>query len=811
MCRLLNVLRLRATVRAPLGWFVAATLLTMACGSSHRPIEASSAPANLPQVEPSGLHVVTVARATPNLVQLSLWIDAGTRDANPPQLATVSAWAAAARSGTNVHARVLPDGTEFSIECAADETRACVERLAQVLSTRSVDAPTVTKLIARLAQQRAEAELDGRVLAERHALEAALGPAASAFLPWGELVNDTRVSVESIGAFLADHFGPERALLVVAGDIRAALLQNGINAEFSHLPRARRPRDTRALDLEDAGTTVRMERASSGWVAIAVAGHDRADVVRSLGALSGIWGGSTSARWMAVRGGAVAVASMATGSPTEPVRSALLALTEPRAVAGGSNLGAPRDDLVALSQQAGLKFCAPDTEPPTATTLRAGLAATLADEARGGPGNESRNDARALNTQQELQRLVVEISRAPSVRGQIGEQAANVVLQNGARLVVQRRDSHSVGIAIRFLARTSEETPATHGRIALLSLLSSQACEGIGAGALSVRLRMLGASLHPTLDRGGYGLQITAPKDRWRETLELVSHCALRPLLNRRVFRDAQARLLEELDPRSPHGRSASVAAQLTPSRPGAVAPWGSTTTSLLDLDAVVRLHREVAVGARVALSVVGDVPVADVVSAAARPLARLVPGALAHSAAPTPVAPGVAALAGEESPAALIAFRLDGPDLDTTGARAFAAVLGHALGQQPSIQVTWLDGGAWNHGAWAAVAVALPLETLETLDATVRSALQAMSAAEGGLEVEQVVTHAIRRQVRMLAEPIHEAQSLVTRALDGGDMAVERTRAMRTLETFLQTSPHYLVSRGRPAANATPAASSRP
>jgi len=804
MCRLLNVLRLLAPVRVPFGWFVAATLLTVACGSSHPPIETSSAPANLPQVEPSGLRVAMVARATPGLVQLSLWIDAGTRDANPPQLATVSAWAAAARSATDVRARVLPDGTEFFLECAADETRACVESLARVLSTRSADAPTVTRLIAKLAQQRADAELDGRLLAERRALEAALGPAASAFFPWGELANDAGVSIESIGAFLADHFGPERALLVAAGDIRTSLLQDGINAGFSRLPQARRPRDARALELEDAGTMVRVERASSGWVAVSVAGHDRAEVVRSLGALSGSWGGSASARWMAVRGGAVAVASMATGSPTEPVRSALSALAEPRTVAGGSDLGAPRDDLVAVSEQAGLRFCAPGSEPQNAIPVRLGLAATLADEARGGPGNEGRNDARALNTQQDLERMVAEISRAPSVRGPIGAQAANVVLHNGARVVVQRRDSHNVGIAIRFLARTSEETPSTHGRVALLSLLSSQACEGMGAGALSVRLRLLGASLHPTLDRGGYGLQITAPKDRWRETLELVSHCALRPLLNRRVFRDAQARLLEELGPRSPHGRSASVAAQLTPNRPGAVAPWGSATTSLLDLDAVVRLHREVAVGARVALAVVGDVPVTDVVSAAARPLARLVPGALAHSAAPAPVAPGVAALAGEDTPAALIAFRLDGPDLDTTGARAFAAVLGRALGQEPSIQVTWLEGGAWNHGAWAAVAVALPLEALETLDSTVASALQAMSAAEGRPEAEQVVTHAIRRHVRMLAEPIHEAQSLVTRALDG-ELAVERTRALRTFETFSRAPPHYLVSRGRPTANTMP------
>ena len=56
-----------------------------------------------------GTRVVSLARQTRGVVRLALYIDAGSRDASPPQAATIAAWLAAQRGGPLLEALVYPD------------------------------------------------------------------------------------------------------------------------------------------------------------------------------------------------------------------------------------------------------------------------------------------------------------------------------------------------------------------------------------------------------------------------------------------------------------------------------------------------------------------------------------------------------------------------------------------------------------------------------------------------------------------------------------------------------------------------------
>ncbi len=126
-----------------------AALLALACGTPPAPLTAPSADAIVD--EAGGAQIVFLPRATDGRLWLSLWIDAGARDADPPQLATVAAWTAA--RGASLEARVLPDGIEVSRPCARDELEECVRSLGEVVRARAPDDEVLAEAMRRLTER----------------------------------------------------------------------------------------------------------------------------------------------------------------------------------------------------------------------------------------------------------------------------------------------------------------------------------------------------------------------------------------------------------------------------------------------------------------------------------------------------------------------------------------------------------------------------------------------------------------------------------------------------------------------------------
>src|SRR5690606_27639267 len=117
---------------------IAGALALAGCGSAPR-VEprAVSTSGDEELVAIGEASVVVVPRASGGHTWMSLWIDAGSRDAEPAALATVAAWAVASSRG--VEARVVPDGTELHVGCESARLEACVEALVGALATRAVD------------------------------------------------------------------------------------------------------------------------------------------------------------------------------------------------------------------------------------------------------------------------------------------------------------------------------------------------------------------------------------------------------------------------------------------------------------------------------------------------------------------------------------------------------------------------------------------------------------------------------------------------------------------------------------------------
>ena len=132
---------------------------------------------------------------TNGTVHVTLFLDAGSRDATPPQVATLAAFALAERlsrgdGGPRVDPRVTPDATSFELTCPATELSACVRRFEAVLRP---DALAPSELVAahrRLRGDRARAVADETRAAQAAALRALFGAEAPQLFPLGEEQQD---------------------------------------------------------------------------------------------------------------------------------------------------------------------------------------------------------------------------------------------------------------------------------------------------------------------------------------------------------------------------------------------------------------------------------------------------------------------------------------------------------------------------------------------------------------------------------------------------------------------------------------------
>jgi predicted Zn-dependent peptidase len=754
------------THRAMGGWLALALCLS-ALGCAKSAIHATHPRGTEPHrpLEVHGTHVVALRTAEGGDATLSLFVDAGARDADPPQVATLAALVAVEAAGPGFEARVTPDGTEIRGTCAAAGLDDCIGALARALARREVDPETLTRAHRTLAARRRRARNDDAREAHRVALHALLGPKAARGLdPLGEPDGDDAADATALARFLAAHYGPARALLAASGAIAPAEVTDAVERTFADLPRALTGRAERPPLVPR--TSVAVEVGALGAVSVAAqvddAAHGRAVAHALLEAglprrLDQRDPPALDAHAFDLRGASfVIVRAVPVGEVRRATRELAFelgrALVEAEPLAHASPPDPPGIDparalgqrwlVGALDAGPAPSEASPDPGATTATaTVHVGVGAVL-------PGGRAdrvgASDPDAVLRRSARGRLTTALEAAmesltPPRRGTAHADGARVVLANGARVDVRRMPRHRrVRIRVRVAGGAAEDPPGMHGRTALHATAMSRGCVGHPHAALRLRLRRLGAAWAPTVDADAFGFTLDAPREGWQEALDLALACLTAPDLSAAALQGAREALAQTFAQGPPY--RAWAARALAPRTPGTVAPWG-TPDDLAHVDRpdVVRAHGERVVGARTHLTVDGDLPVLDVLERAARRLARLRPGRLAAPLPPgAPVDEPLLLSAAADPAATVLAWRL-GPDVDAQRAQAFARQAALALAEGPAPRAVWSEGGRAPWGAWAAVGLVVPRETVGSLVDRARRVGERIADGEGVGEVRLV------------------------------------------------------------------------
>lgn len=410
-----------------------------------------------------GLEVRVLPRDTTGLVHAALFVDAGSRHASPPSAATLAAWSA----GGPLDARATPDFVSFRSEASVEELGRVLEAMAAALSTRSIDADAHATLVARWEDARRRAIAQPSRRADALALTALLGPGAN------PLDGDV-ATIAQTRAFMNDHFGASRALLVIVGDVEPDEAEDLVRDAFDSVPSAAGGRPD--AQLASAEPIVREDgTATHATVAVDFPATHRA---YALGHRAHSMGLAQS----------VSVFPHAHGTT-------LLLRTR--------NL----DSLGALRWIAAHAY---GHDHPLDETLSPGQEAErLALRWRRGEApSESRRVALGLVCEGEC-----EVSAAPSLpEAEVEGAQAEVVLPNGASVVAIRRRSESVAWSVHL-----DSGGQAHGEVVVLAHALASRCGG--------RAR---------LDPRGFSLGGSGP--RWRRELRATLDCMTRDVAN--VSRD---------------------------------------------------------------------------------------------------------------------------------------------------------------------------------------------------------------------------------------------------------------------------------
>lgn len=567
--------------------------LAAGCGAGG-PRAVTAEPVDGPAIEEAaGLALLAIPRPTPGRAWVSMWIDAGARDATPPQLAVVAAWAAAP---PEVDARALPDGIELSRECPTDELEPCLASLARALGTREVGDAPLASALARASDARRRAAADEARLADALALDALLGRGAD---PLGVAEPEGEIDRPALEGFLADHFGPGRALLVAVGDVSSSTLRRAAERTFRDLPAARAARAARAApgravsvraggtDVVSVATTFDSPRGAIAAAHRFVARVDRA-----------------SADVFPVRGAIALVGRAPRADATELI-----------------------DRITELHEEAVSEAVVPIPEDPRAHARWLG-ARWIAGAAAGGGGlgvgavvdggraDRLVDDPDAALELQARARILASLEPTPGSEEDADLAHARLALPNGVHIAGERLEgADHVAATVLFEGGASEESARTHGVTALLASASVHACRSRAARELGAPPEALGIVIAPRIGAERFGWTVTGPRERWPEVTYLAARCARSRAL------DAAAVDRARLDAVAPAERAA-LALALAPDAPGRIVPAPADGVAA-GLDDVRRWRARVAVGARAHIGLVGDVPLAAATARLARIAAR--------------------------------------------------------------------------------------------------------------------------------------------------------------------------------------------
>ncbi|MGD8858712.1 MAG: hypothetical protein PVI30_01780 [Myxococcales bacterium] len=712
--------------RAP---HILAVVLAVGCASAPRPPPE-------PRVElvsqPTGIDLAVRARPAAGVVQLSLFVDAGARDADPPQLAALAAELAARRAGPGVRGRAWPDALELSARCRARDLRRCVERLARGLAARGVSGEQHAELRLWLTRGRRRARArDPRLRADRLALGALFGAEDAAhLLPLGSAEDDDDASAEALADFLSRHLGPERALLTASGNVDVRELRQVAEHAFAANPTASSPRAApAALSAEDGLEVDVGDREAVSLALWAPTLRDAATAamrirrrLRRNGAL-GVHGHA-----FRLGGGGAALLRVDGGEPRRLVTVASHEAGLLRLEAGSREPHTtPADGLGEELHRLGMRWAARDPVADPSASPRLGIGVLVAGGRADRP-REDDPDARTRQAARETLQHAMARGRAatdPKLTGEVNEAGSAVTLDNGARVAVRAAPGPRVAVAVRFADGAGSDPPLHHGRSALLATLLTSSCGGRGARLLSDDLVRLGAELSPRVSAGSWGFVLEAPREHVAGAIDLALECALWGAPSMGDLARARMLLRKRLSGRAAELR-AHAAAALRADAPGSIAPWGRSDASANTSYASVRAALRRAIrGRALAVGVTGDAAVEAATLRVARRLSLLPQ----RSAEPAPVespASGAVAAPLAEVPRptrGLLLWRVAAGGGDPAGARAFAALVAAGLARLPAVHAVWHDGGMDGGEGWAAVALTGEPDALHAVYSTLSSA----------------------------------------------------------------------------------------
>lgn len=740
---------------------------------------------------PAGIRVVTLPRSTPGVVRLSLYIDAGSRDASPPQAATVAAWLAAEHASAVVEPLVYPDVTELSRNCEASSLERCVIELARTLAFRAPTSAQLLRSQARLEAVRRHAlAADPDRPVDELAATALLGDAAWGFFPLGRAADDPELTAASVDQLLRDHYGPQRSLLVAAGEVDAEQLGELVSREFSKLVPARAVRSRRELKLaaEPKLQTALDNRGSSSFALI---GHEEAELrsqVRVLG--ERLLDLRLDGHVFAVRGAAFALVRIQGDAlqflPRATRELVRLQLEPPPAAAASAG----EDDLASISRVVGLGFGAGGEPPPGPPrgVMQFGAGALIVAGAGAGPKlreQQEQSDAKLLEQAESLFQRALAIDD-PRTSGARDEYATALSVENGARIDVQFARGPYVAIAVRIALGAEQDPAELHGRSALLASVTASACAGMGPELLRDELAQLGATLEPRVAAESYGLIVRAPVEQWQAALDFALRCARTPSRDAAHFASAALRLQARLASDGGElGLRARIANQISPRAPGMLAPWGDPgRLGNLSARDLAEAFRSSEVGVRWSVALVGAVPVEDATARIARRISDLPPGALPKAAEPgQPPAAAYAppSSASLETRTLLATWDVRGAYPHRLGAAVFASAIHAVLALTPGVEVASQDADVYAAGAYAALQLRVGPEALPQMAALLRESAARLGDAALDEAVQRGVVLAQRTQSADDAEASVRAENVARERLGAklGAVTVEQAKAL--------------------------------
>jgi predicted Zn-dependent peptidase len=610
---------------------------------------------------------------------MSLWVDAGSFDAESPAVATVAAFAAT--HGTGVSARVLPDGTELGISCESERVEACVDALAGALATRSLGPEALSAALVRLRTTRRGARRDPGRNADRLALSALFG-SHRGLDPLGSAEGDAAIGSTEIHAFLAAHWGPSRALFVAVGDADETRVRQAIASALNRAPRAEQFRAERSWTPQ-VGARVEIGDDAIASAALAVS-DERAAVAIARRALAELTGGTASV--FPFRGAEIVLVR---GAAMEDVTNALTYARAVTAECGGEH-PLPPDDPQSIAARVGTRWIARANERHEGGT---GLGVVV-HGGRGDSDLDSPDEALRSRVQAQADANVRDAVADPSFEGTASEQSASLESRGGARVRARYTASGRVAVSLAISSDARREPAPLHGQRAIIARLLTR-CVGDSNAEFWV-------------DSASIGVVLEAEPDSAFDAIERLTACLRGLPMGPALIEEARARAVTQL--RADDMRLARVARAIAPAAPGLIASHGEIESlAAIRPETVRRAWEAMARESHVTMGIDGEVNAGSAARLGILGLTRLpnAPPIRSSEVSISISAEEIVAIRSEEDVTeAILTIRDPRPTSRAAEAGARAILASFVNAMNAGTRVVWARSGAGLEGAWIAVAV---------------------------------------------------------------------------------------------------------